>query len=439
MAKSGRDYSIRINKERSSHIDMELLVSSLENSMVDIQYLAPESCIFKTPSILRRHNEDSYNPNAFSIGPFHHGKAQFQATDKIKLKYLRNLLGRSTFPNEQLRKIVQSINEIEPELRNCYAERIEFSKEDFVQILVVDGCFILELLRKDAKLVPIDEDDPIFTMSCMMQFLNHDLILLENQIPWSVLDCLFKMTTMDGNSKPLDQLVIEFFGNTFSSQRPDFGPLQSTNFRRHVSKHMLDLLRNSLILTIDNHHHKLGWQPFPTATKLRAAGIKFRRVVSNSILDVQFRNGILEIPSLLIQETTESIFRNLISFEQCYPNCSPRVTSYVILLDNLIDTRKDVEILCKYEIIDNWLNPEDIVQFFNKLYHDAYVKDYYYVELCGQVNAFCQRRFQRWRAKFIRNYFGTPWGIVAQIVISVLLLFVLINTLDTLFASRTKY
>ncbi|KAJ0111258.1 hypothetical protein Patl1_02999 [Pistacia atlantica] len=62
------------------------------------------------------------------------------------------------------------------------------------------------------------------------------------------------------------------------------------------------------------------------------------------------------------------------------------VTSYARLMYNLIDTDEDVEILSENDIIDNWLNPEDTKQFFNKLYHDRYVKEFFYHDICHKVN-----------------------------------------------------
>ncbi|MCV5003972.1 DUF247 domain-containing protein, partial [Escherichia coli] len=56
----------------------------------------------------------------------------------------------------------------------------------------------------------------------------------------------------------------------------------------------------------------LSWQPMPSATSLTEAGIKFSNASSNCILDIQFEDGVLMIPPLFIQETTETVLRNLI-------------------------------------------------------------------------------------------------------------------------------
>jgi hypothetical protein len=64
-------------------------------------------------------------------------------------------------------------------------------------------------------------------------------------------------------------------------------------------------------------------------------------------------HGVLETPSFEIHDITETVFRNLISYEQCHSYYDHRITSYAILLDSLINTEKDIDILCEHKIIDN--------------------------------------------------------------------------------------
>jgi hypothetical protein len=75
--------------------------------------------------------------------------------------------------------------------------------------------------------------------------------------------------------------------------------------------------------------------------------------MSKSILDIKFIDGVLEIPPLVIHDITETVFRNLISYEQCHPNYEARVTSYAMLLSNLIITAKDMDIFYENQIIIN--------------------------------------------------------------------------------------
>ena len=109
---------------------------------------------------------------------------------------MQGLISRSPFPEEMLRILTNSVMELEKEARECYAGPIDYSPDEFVKILVIDGCFIIELLRKSADVELREENDPIFSMACMLQFLFHDLILLENQVPWMVLEHLFNVVSL---------------------------------------------------------------------------------------------------------------------------------------------------------------------------------------------------------------------------------------------------
>ncbi|XP_062151802.1 UPF0481 protein At3g47200-like [Alnus glutinosa] len=391
--------------------------------------MSPKCCIFRTPPILSRHNKQAYIPDAFSIGPLHHGGQNLKAMEKIKAKYLQDLIDRSPIPSMKLRELINSIQAVENEARECYADEIAYTPYEFTEILVIDGCFTLELFYRDAYRNIKDmykRDDPVFTKPCMLQFLQHDLILLENQVPWMVLELLFNKTRDPGHQMTLIELATSFFTDMFSSKIPF--PNDSV---RDV-KHIPDLLRKFLISTSRGEEEgRLHLKFMPSATRLLEAGIKFKRGPSDKcILDIKFTNGFLEIPPILIHQTTETAFRNLISFEQCY--CiDARITSYAIFLDNLINTTDDMEKLCERKIVNNLLNPEDATKFFNKLYHDTYVAKFHYETLGLQVNRYCQHKVPRWRAILVRNYFSNPWIILSTLGAIIILILTFVQTIYT--------
>jgi hypothetical protein len=94
------------NEGDSVGSDINRLVASIEAKMPHGLLMPPNCCIFKIPVILFRHNEKAFIPNAFSIGPLHHGQSNLKATKKIKAKYLQDLISRSYSPNTMLRTIV---------------------------------------------------------------------------------------------------------------------------------------------------------------------------------------------------------------------------------------------------------------------------------------------------------------------------------------------
>jgi hypothetical protein len=479
-----------VNEGDSVRVDIDRLTSSIEDMVSHDLIMPAKCCIFKTPAILYRHNEKAFIPDAFSIGPLHHGFSNLKSTEKIKAKYLKSLISRLSYsPHTDLRTLISSITDMEKDARECYGEAIfdyeTLNAEEFVKILVIDGCFLIELFRKDSYQTLREEDDPIFTQSCMMQFLNHDLILLENQVPWMVLEKLFELTLDSSLDKmSLSLLAVKFFNDTFLSYRmlsqqiqtnvdqgeeallagaialidqgnhiqhivdldrklstlstelPPSGssPVEAGKNNIQCYEHIVDLKRN--LLTSSNIEDKEErvlsdqWELLPSATSLVEAGIKFKRgtrLSSENILDIKFNDGVLEIPPLVIHDVTETAFRNLISYEQCYPKCKTRITSYAVLLDSLINTAKDMDILCENKIIENWLNPEDAAQLFNKLYLDTAV-DYCYTDLCRQVNIFCRNCLPRCRAELVGKYFNTPWAGLSTSAAVILLILTFVQT-----------
>ena len=270
-------------------------------------------------------------------------------------------------------------------------------------------------------------------MSCILQFLFHDLILLENQIPWLVLDKLFnltKCTTID--KKPLVELTIDFFAYLFTKKPPSIQSNILPTIQNQESKHILDLLRNSLVLNSRITEQKSNqWQHMRSAAGLRDSGITFKEdLLSDSILDIKFskKKGIMAIPTLLIHETTETVFQNLISLEQCCPNYEPIITFYAVLLDNLIDTNTDIQILEKSKAIVNWLNIDDATKFFNRLYIGTYVKENHYHNLTRDVNEYCKSPWHKYRRVLKRDYFKHPWALISVIAVSVALILTFLQT-----------
>ncbi|GLU10852.1 hypothetical protein SLE2022_276330 [Rubroshorea leprosula] len=183
-----------------------------------------------------------------------------------------------------------------------------------------------------------------------LQCLQHDLIFLENQIPWFVLELLFDLTNKGNNQRMLSELAVNFFSRMFSREGL---PIETILLKMEMVGHILDLLRKCLFLSflkdemkesIFDRLLKVVGRPrkvvrlkllplipkklisraprpralepqLPSASRLREAGIKFKRGQSRPILDIRFRQGVLEVPSLLIHDTPETIFRNLIAFE----------------------------------------------------------------------------------------------------------------------------
>ncbi|XP_062175663.1 UPF0481 protein At3g47200-like [Alnus glutinosa] len=402
------------------------VTSSIQGKLCQKSPIPSKCSIFRVPDRLRRHNEKAFEPELVSIGPFHHGKEKLQAMEKIKLWYLHCLLDRAPTTRTTLKCFVEAIGRIEQECRACYAEEILVPEKDFIEMLVVDGCFILELFRKYMGQVQPDIEDPVFCMTWMNWRLAVDVMLLENQLPWRVLDCLFYLTKSHAEETSLPNLVV-------SSYEILWPPRDNL---KH--DHILDCLRNSAIgtSTITPAPKTLprslitSMAQIPSVIELVQAGVKFKAGDRNNrLLDVAFKDGVMTIPPLRVWEDTRSTCRNFIAFEQCDPSKDFEITSYAKLLADLINNDQDADFLKDKGILNLYLGTEDVASIFKRLYSDASVGAFFYSELYREVNAYCRRPCNRWRATLKRDYFGNPWAIISLMAAFLILFFTFSQTL----------
>ncbi|CAA0829679.1 Plant protein of unknown function (DUF247 [Striga hermonthica] len=182
------------------------------------------SCsIFTVPTTLAAANDGrAYRPQIVSVGPYHHGDPGLRMIQEHKWRLLGALLDRARVGLEDLLRAVQPL---EAQARDCYSAAVHVSVDEFVEMLVVDGCFVVELLRIFGGFVVSEAGDPLTSLSWVYPFFLRDLVRLENQIPFFVLECLVEATREkgvrdgDGSGPGLPELVLRFFNNAL--QRPD--------------------------------------------------------------------------------------------------------------------------------------------------------------------------------------------------------------------------
>ncbi|XP_008238185.1 PREDICTED: UPF0481 protein At3g47200-like [Prunus mume] len=432
----------------SVFINVEELKKNIEAKFPLHSPLLPSCCIFRVPEVIRRQKIQAYEPNIVSIGPFHHGNKKFQHFEDVKRWYLQCLS-----KDVSLESLIKVIMELAKDARDCYVVDPldgDLDPKDFVEMMILDGCFLLELFRKAPYYELLNENDPVFDVSCMQEHLYHDLLLLENQLPWSVLECLYNLTANSPNQKDdsLTSLVLSFFRQSEADCL-----MLNSSFKLPVKiLHILDLIRAVIVsgldeeelqkkkLPVEEQPKKKGpkfLQRIPNTTSLSEAGVRFEARQNKEdgkgecIMNIKFKNGVFTIPPLGIDERTEPLFRNLIAFEQCHHSRLHKITSYAVLMDNLIDSRDDIDFLCDKEILFNWLNPDDAAQFFNKLYNDTTVM-YFYSDLSHDVNDYYRKKWHKFMEILRRDYFSTPWTIVSFIAAFILLVLTLVQTLYTI-------
>ncbi|KAJ6944604.1 hypothetical protein NC652_009846 [Populus alba x Populus x berolinensis] len=262
-----------------------------------------------------------------------------------KRMYLKEFIAHS-----EVSGFIELIKEKETRLRHCYAETNRFSSEYFIRMILMDAAFVIMFLLKYIEFS--GSRDSIFYPPNKRSDVKADICLLENQLPFFILEELCGLSPIFGNSPKatLIELTHRFFTVAFDSWA--VGDILGKVYFSEV-KHLVDFLSVYHQPTKQNPTDKLEVLPVPSVKELHQAGVKFVLSSSKHLPDIKFdRNkGRLEIPRLKLKDRTEIIIRNLQAFEQCHRLKYDYVGDYIFLMGRFVRASKDVEILVENRIV----------------------------------------------------------------------------------------
>ncbi|GJN34752.1 hypothetical protein PR202_gb23447 [Eleusine coracana subsp. coracana] len=302
----------------------------------------------------------------------------------------------------------------------------------------------------------VDLDDQWYNSSAV-----YDLLLLENQIPFFVVAKVFELLIYDESTthrlltdniaKFIEGILLPFpsaIHDTDKLKNFDhllhlcylyFKPTHCRQHNHHIKKkvgYFDAILRRSVkYLGInsdsqENEGNLLSNEQFVDvlfvkqlkrwrrAEEYYEAGVEFSDRVfdehdPHSLLDIEFRNGILHIPCLPIDDKSGTLFRNLLAFEQSSPALGNDMASYVYFMSQLISVPDDVALLSRKGIIVHQLgSDEEVSSLFTRLFEYVifyFSGEHYLKSLCHTLEAHYQNRVNRWMAWLWHKHFGNPW------------------------------
>lgn len=414
--------------------------------------------IYKVPEEMKNRYKEAYSPSAVWIGLFNDDNetTRVGVVRGYKWSCVRKLISRHHLLQEPertpvlLRRCLEAMEGVLPRIISSYIPRHHQVKYDhglrqsILSIMLRDGCFILHRLIKYARIARreaanptgsgasenIEEDDDwtqVFGRCWVWGFVTCDLLLLENQIPFFVLQKLFQQLRTDPDES--SDVIVAGALRLFRSLRPQ--KLHSSPIAGRDVHHLLHLFYLSVGLpeeavpanNNDPRRHAAPPSELPqwisSARELEEAGVKFRaRKDAKSFLDVRFHGGVLEIPELELYDYSEPLFRNLIAFEQTCPFTPGHVTAYAIFMDCLVTSPEDMRLLHLSGVVVNLMNGErDTAGFFGRLCAEAHLAaDHNYLAgVILEINRYQRSRWPRWRAALVRNYFSNPWVVISLV------------------------
>ncbi|KAL3740226.1 hypothetical protein ACJRO7_021497 [Eucalyptus globulus] len=412
---------------------IELMKQQLLPSMSQDIEVAPKlltesagesSCsIFRVPQALVGGIAQASWPRIVSIGPYHHGEPRLQMLQEHKRRYLHTMLDQTQPHGIGLEDLINTVALKVEMIRQCYSESTEcFSGPDLVKMMVVDGCFIIQFLRQSAGVIGMD---PPLNNLYVLNSVARDLLRLENQVPYFVLQDLFETTNVPKATWSLANLASHFF-SCF-----DLGPGYVLERQINIKGvHLLDSFRLSLIPhgQQDNPVKKtLYCKSIRSTSKLHRVGIGFKQGQASTFLEIKFdsERRTVRIPQIAIDDDLNYILTNMVAFEQCHGQKDGHITTYAAFMGCLIHTADDV-----YN--------QDVARFFDDVCKDARIdvcETYLASHFSFSEESFKYERAHLCWAQLLNAFHDNPWSALSGLVVVV----TLVGIIQTVYAVLQYY
>lgn len=202
--------------EKSVQDDWVINVNIKLNQMEDSSVAQMEQCwkkrsIYRLPTSFTELNKRAYKPQVVSLGPYHYGQPHLKPMEAHKERAFLFFMKRS---NKPLECYIEELAPIVQDLKDSYDSLDMAWQQDtkaFLKLMILDGCFLLEILRMSASFnrhkrytwpgtssssanldnnVDYAPNDPIFSQHGdlhLKPYIRRDMLMLENQLPMLLL------------------------------------------------------------------------------------------------------------------------------------------------------------------------------------------------------------------------------------------------------------
>uniref|UniRef100_A0A0E0LQS1 Uncharacterized protein n=1 Tax=Oryza punctata TaxID=4537 RepID=A0A0E0LQS1_ORYPU len=371
-------------------------------------------------------------PTVVAIGPYYHGELHLQDMEEAKLAAANHLFAGSV--EHVYGKLLSSVGDA----RGCYDddEKVRgISDADFAAMMLVDGCFLLHLSRPGSAL---SSDHSILK----------DVMLLENQIPWLVLDTLMEFLGVNVDVRSfVAGLGDKFFPKkkkdkggwsrcivngvwiwVTSCQRGNLQELErgivngGRSYESYRPAHLLGLLRFSQIWQMPEE--EINYVPGNTsllsssAVELAQIGVKLTASSANWFADMRLVRekrifGEFLLSPVFLNDVTACWLVNMAALEAATggggASCNvddygPVVSSYLSALAMLMDREEDVHELRGHRVVLSTFSNTQTLDLFKRIGQHLSLGGRYFVVL-EQIEAYRRNRPARTKVyKFLYKY-----------------------------------
>lgn len=142
---------------RTEHVDIDELESYMARELANyrLQKSGQETklfMIFRVQKHIKEVDSLSFEPMVVSVGPYYHGNSSLLFMERVKWKCLDYVLKLNR--RQKLEDYLKAMEGLEKQARSCYSEHVMLESDRFLQMLLLDGCFILMYLGGTVGLDP---------------------------------------------------------------------------------------------------------------------------------------------------------------------------------------------------------------------------------------------------------------------------------------------
>jgi hypothetical protein len=212
--------------------------------------------------------------------------------------------------------------------------------------------------------------------------------------------------------------------------------------------HPLDVIRQSFLsgeYETTSSSKDTGYiNIIPSAVELYHAGIRFRVSNTGHPHGISFRHGVLSMPRIPLDDSSEYMLLNMMAFERLHAGAGNNVTEFVQFLGSIISSAEDVTLLRSEGILIVLDDDEEVVatmfervssdfvavqdSALNLVYEQVY--EYYWSIICRKLNY--------WFIHFVKTYFHTPWKAISLLAGTVLLVLAIVQTVYSVLSFYCK-
>jgi hypothetical protein len=383
------------------------------NERLDSDFSRIETKIHRFPRGLRSIGDRYIVPSFVALGPYHHGLPHLQEAEELKQAAAHTFCARSGHSVEEVHGKILSII---ADARMCYADAaavVRFSDAEFAAMMFLDGCFLLEYMH--LGLCESFEEERALLLNrmvlstglCMLR----DMFLLENQLPWLVLEVLMANETEEIKVFLSVHAGLLYIGGIGT-------PKPGLFLGETKPPHLLGLLRHSHInkMTIEDTSYDLTFiRMANSAIELAEMGIYLTASKKTCFADMSIQKrlifGELSLTPLFLNEFTACWLVNMAALEACTSTCYPSdgfvISSYLSLMAALIDGEEDAHELRAKHLLESFFSNREMVDFFKGLARHLRLGHGYFV-LVAKIHDYKRDRPVRIAIhKFVYNNFKT--------------------------------